>query len=101
MARAKKIKSKDEVKSASPIHFDSRTCFAIAFFLKEADAQAYGDYHRQRGSTYNGGYFDGMPTGRDSSFDFVITEMHQKYPEFYGEAAKLPLGTKLYAATVA
>ena len=99
MARAKSTKS--EV--PTPIHTDGRTCFALAYFLKEADAQAFGDYYKKHGATYNGGYFHGMPCGRDAGFDFVVTEAH-KSPDLQawqkmGKIYDLPVGTKIYAAT--
>jgi hypothetical protein len=97
MARAKSTKSTKST-VATPIHVDSRICFAIAFFLKESDAQAFGDYYRAHGHTYIGGYSDGMPTGRDSGWDFVVTEAHQASTRM-GRIAELPLGTKVYAAT--
>lgn len=103
MARAKSTKAKTKksmpnAPKAVPIHTDQRTCFGIAFFLKESDAQAFGDYYRAAGATYIGGYFHGMPTGRDSGWDFVVTEAHQA-SKMMGKIAELPLGTKVYAAT--
>ena len=95
--RSARVKS-TEVVVPTPIHTDGRTCFAIAFFLTEADAQAFGDYYKAHGSRYHGGYMDGMPTGRDSSFDFVVRSDH-KESRFMGSIARLDVGTKIYAAT--
>lgn len=99
MAKAKKLK----VKLPEPIHTDQRTCFGIAYFLVEADAQAFGDYYRDLGSTYIGGYFHGMPTGRDSTWDMTITQEHRDADEmrryWLGKLVDLPVGTKVYAAT--
>ena len=99
MARAKSTKSK----VPAPIHTDGRTCFAIAYFLTEEDAQKFGDYYRAAGHVYNGGYMDGMRTGRDKGWDFVVEE-HHKNPDLQpwqkmGKINDLPVGTKIYAAT--
>lgn len=53
----------------TPIKSESRICFGIAYFATEQDATRYAAHVRQRGDTYNGGYFDGMPCGRDQAFD--------------------------------
>jgi hypothetical protein len=55
----------------TPAKFDSRICFAIAYFTSEADAAVYAAMVRKRGDTYNGGYFHGMPCGRDTGWDHV------------------------------
>ena len=52
-----------------PVKIDSRICFGIAYFLTEADANAYAASVRKRGVTYNGGWFDGKPCGRDTTWD--------------------------------
>jgi hypothetical protein len=66
------------------VKHDSRICFGIDYFATEAEAEAAAAIVRERGDTYNGGYFDGMPCGRDSGFDHVDSDT----------------GKKLYAVTV-
>lgn len=63
----------------TPIKFDSRICFSIAYFLCEADAQAYAKDVERRGCTYNGGYFHGMACGRETRFDHVDASYGQLY----------------------
>jgi hypothetical protein len=48
---------------------DSRICFGIVWFATEAEADAAHEFVRKRWDRYNGGYMDGMPCGRDSSYD--------------------------------
>jgi hypothetical protein len=67
---AKRTK-KTAVKVPEPVKRDSRICFGIAYFTSEAEADAYAAYVRERGYTYNGGWFDGMPCGRDITFDHM------------------------------
>lgn len=55
----------------TPVKLDSRICFGIAYFSSETDADRYAKHVRSKGMTYNGGYFDGMPCGRDKSWDHV------------------------------
>jgi len=52
-----------------PAKFDSRICFSIAYFTTEGEAQAYAADVARRGCTYNGGWFHGMPCGRDTQWD--------------------------------
>lgn len=54
-----------------PDEVDNRICFGIAYFKKEADADRYAAYVRDRGITYNGGWMDGKPCGRDNTWDYV------------------------------
>lgn len=51
------------------VESESRTCFGIAWFLKESDADGYAAEVRAKGHTYNGGMFHGMACGRDRGFD--------------------------------
>ena len=67
------------VQPPSPVKIDSRICFGIAYFATETDAQAYAAHVRSIGVTYNGGYFDGMPCGRDKSFDHVDPTLGQLF----------------------
>lgn len=62
-----------------PVKRDVRICFAIAYFTSEADAKTYDDWVRKQGYTYNGGWFDGMPCGRDKTWDYVDKELGQLY----------------------
>ncbi len=48
---------------------DSRICFGIVWFATEAEADAAHEFVRKRWDRYNGGYMDGMPCGRDPSYD--------------------------------
>lgn len=52
-----------------PIDSEQRICFGIMWFATEADAQAAHRYVRYRNIRYNGGMFDGMPCGRDETWD--------------------------------
>lgn len=52
------------------VKYDSRICFAIAYFATEAEADIYGAYVRRKGYTYNGGFYHGYPLGRDKSWDY-------------------------------
>lgn len=54
---------------ASPAHFESRICFALAWFDDETDALAYEADVRRRGRRHNGGWYDGAPCGREPGFD--------------------------------
>lgn len=67
------------------VKHDSRICFGIDYFASEADAKAAAAIVRKRGDTYNGGFLDGMPCGRDSGFDHIDRDT----------------GEKVYAVTVA
>ena len=53
------------------VRHDSRICFGIDYFDSEENAQAAHVAVRASGRTYNGGWFDGMPCGRDTGFDYV------------------------------
>lgn len=50
---------------------DSRICFSIEYFVTEVEADAYALIVRKRGDTYNGGFFHGMPCGRDKTWDYT------------------------------
>ena len=54
-----------------PVKTDSRTCFGIKWFTREADATTYAAAIRAAGITYNGGYFHGMPCGRETVWDYT------------------------------
>jgi len=58
---------------------EQRICFGIAWFATEADADAYAAEVRKAGRTYNGGFFHGMPCGRDSGWDHTDGEGRRLY----------------------
>lgn len=61
-----------------PVKHDGRICFGISYFTSEA-AERYADDVVRRGVTYNGGWFDGMPCGRDKTWDHVDKELGPLY----------------------
>ena len=61
------------------VDHDQRICFGISFFKTEDDAKLYDQFVRRRGTTYHGGFFHGMPCGRDASFDYV----HKDHGKLY------------------
>lgn len=62
----------------TPVKVESRICFGISYFATEAEALAYAALVAEQGRTYNGGFFHGMPCGRDAVFDhdglFAVTD---------------------------
>jgi hypothetical protein len=62
-----------------PVKRDSRICFGIAYFKTETDAMLYAEHVKMKGRTYNGGWFDGMPCGRETSRDYVDSEHGQLF----------------------
>jgi len=75
MEQDAKIKQLIEI-SGPPVYIDSRTCFGIHYYDTLEKALAFAEYVRIKGYTYNGGFFHGMPCGRDASLDFVVTKQH-------------------------
>ncbi len=65
------MKKTKKAPAPEPVKRDSRICFGIAYFHTEADADTYAKIVRERGDTYNGGFFHGSPCGRDKSWDHV------------------------------
>lgn len=63
----------------TPVKIDSRICFAIAYFISEADALRYDDHVRAKGYTYNGGWFHGMPCGRETTWDYTDEKLGRLY----------------------
>lgn len=55
-----------------PVRKSSRTCFGIEWYATEAEAETRAAQIRERGDRYNGGYYDGMPCGRDTSLDIIV-----------------------------
>ena len=66
-----KTKKKKAPPVPTPVKVDSRIGFAIEYFTTEADAMAYDAMVRERGDTYNGGWFHGMACGREKQWDYV------------------------------
>jgi hypothetical protein len=54
-----------------PVKTEGRSCFGIAYFATEVEADRYAAFVQARNDRYNGGYFDGMRCGRDTGFDHV------------------------------
>jgi len=69
-------------KSKGRTKCDVRICFAIEWYELEEDAELANKLTRKAGNCYNGGWFHGMPCGRDRGFDHTDDE-----------------GTKWYAVT--
>ena len=63
-----------------PVERDIRICFAIAWFRTEAEAEAYAAANR---STYNGGWYHGVATGRDPSWDKTDADGNRLYASTY------------------
>lgn len=63
----------------SPVKLDCRICFSIAYFTSEEDARHYAQYVRDSGFTYNGGYFHGMPCGRETRWDYTDSALGRLY----------------------
>jgi len=63
----------------APVLRDGRICFGISYFATETDANAYAAEVQRRGETYNGGFFDGMPCGREKHRDYVHPTFGQLY----------------------
>ena len=63
----------------TPDKIDSRICFAINYFTSEVDADRFAADVVRRGITYNGGWFDGMPCGRDTTWDYTDDTLGKLY----------------------
>lgn len=74
----------NDITYPTPVDHDSRISFGIDYFATEEEAEIAHSIVRERGDTANGGYFHGMPLGRDDAFDRLTDE-----------------GVKLYAVKVA
>lgn len=62
-----------------PVKTSSRTCFGIAYFTREVDAEVFAAEVARTGQTYNGGFFHGMACGRDKGWDYVDASLGQLY----------------------
>lgn len=87
--------------SGSPADIDSRICFGIHFYDSEEKARYATLITKVQGNTYNGGWFHGMPCGRDTSFDYIVTQEHlnSARPDDALIKQGIKVGTKLYAVT--
>lgn len=54
------------------IAFEGRSAMSIAWYSTEAEAQAAAAIVVAKGSTYQGGFFDGMACGRSKGYDEKI-----------------------------
>jgi hypothetical protein len=59
-----------------------RPSMTVFYFVREAEAEDFAGQVELEGRVYNGGFFDGMPCGRETSRDFTNQQ-----------------GVKLYAVT--
>lgn len=84
-----------------PADIDSRICFGIHFYDSEEKARIATLITQMQGNTYNGGWFHGMPCGRDTSFDYIVTQKHldSAKPDDSLITQGIKVGTKLYAVT--
>jgi hypothetical protein len=53
-----------------PVKYDGRVSFGINYFTVERDADTFAAWVQDRGFTYNGGWRDGQPCGRDARWDY-------------------------------
>jgi len=63
----------------APFKSQGRICFGINWYRTEAEAIEAGEIVRERGETYNGGYFHGMPCGRDKQWDYDDADAGRLY----------------------
>ena len=57
-------------------HSEGRSCFGLIWYPTEEAAKRAA---AQVDSTYNGGWFHGMPCGRDGNFDYTDPDDGQAY----------------------
>lgn len=82
----KKVTTKTKTLTVpTPVCHDSRTCFGINYYASVAEADLAHKAVRERGDTYNGGWFHGESCGRRPEFDYIDHDY----------------GARLYAVTVA
>lgn len=62
-----------------PAKTEQRICFGIYYFDTKAKADKAAKIIREAGNTYNGGWYDGKPCGREKHFDYTDLELGQLY----------------------
>ena len=70
----------NQVKSGGPVlsfgnikgdwFYDGRICFSVLYFDSLSDAELIAEKVKEKRSSYNGGWFDGMPCGREPARDY-------------------------------
>jgi len=50
---------------------DNRICLSVLYFDQESDAILIDKAVRKSGASYNGGWFHGMPCGREPARDYI------------------------------
>jgi hypothetical protein len=58
---------------------DSRICLSVLYFDNPDDADAVALKVKEQGRSYNGGWFDGMPCGREPARDYKDSQGIQWY----------------------
>lgn len=86
--------AKAEAAAPKPVDSEGRACFGLKWFATEAEADAYAAMVVARGDTYWGGFFHGMPCGRDPGFDCIVTAENR------GDVPVEFVGKKIYAVSV-
>ena len=79
-----------------PVIGETRICFGIDWYATEKEADEMGEYNQKSGCVYWGGFFHGMPCGRDKTWDIPEGKSWKRYDR--GELVKEIPGP-LYAAT--
>ena len=65
-------------KLPEPVREEGRICFGLLLFATKKEAEVYGKHVVDRGDTYKGGFFHGMPCGRDEDHDHVDQKTGKK-----------------------
>ena len=64
---------------AKAIEQEGRICFGLAWYGTETEAEEAAKAVQEAGHTYNGGYFHGMPCGREKQFDYDHPQAGRRY----------------------
>jgi hypothetical protein len=51
--------------------YDGRISLSVLYFESLADAELIAKEVKEQGCSYNGGWFDGMPCGREPARDYL------------------------------
>lgn len=62
-----------------PVKTASLIAIGVVYLASEEDAAAWDEHVRGTGQAYNGGYYDGMPCGREPGRDFADEEHGKLY----------------------